>query len=300
MSLLGLLGDTTIEYAKREALRLCPEIAIVGSDKNLAFLAEIDRLKKENSDILKSQDWPVKVAQSILWARPNECSLRGEYEKLGIGIKDQGRRGACTIFATLGVIEFHLAKRNQRVCLSEQFASWAANQASGEKGKRGYYTGKDTIEGIRKYGICTDELMPYRSNTVGRPTREALIDASTRKNVGVTLFKEYDKSDGFSDDVLNSICGSIVEGSPVTVLAAWSRSARLNESSVILDKGVSSSSDGHVIVIVGYSRDKKAPGGGFFTFRQSWGLDYGDKGYAKITFDYVKSHGREAYAVKLY
>jgi C1A family cysteine protease len=271
MSLLGLLGDTTIEYAKREALRLCPEIAIVGSDKNLAFLAEVDRLKKENSDILKSQDWPVKVAQSILWARPSECSLRGEYEKLGIGIKDQGRRGSCTIFGTLGVIEFHLAKRNQSICLSEQFASWAANQVSGEKGKRGSYTIKDTIEGIRKYGICTDELMPYRSNTVGRPTREALIDASTRKNVGVTWFKEYHKNDGFSDEVINSICGSIVEGAPVTVSAAWPYTARLNENLVILDKGVSSASDGHIIVIVGYSRDRRAPGGGFFTFRHDKG-----------------------------
>ncbi len=54
------------------------------------------------------------------------------------------------------------------------------------------------------------------------------------------------------------------------------------------------------MVLVGYELDKKCSGGGFFTFRQSWGTDYGDKGYARIKFDFIRQYGKEAFAIRLF
>ena len=39
---------------------------------------------------------------------------------------------------------------------------------------------------------------------------------------------------------------------------------------------------GHAIVIVGYDEEKR-----LFTFRNSWGEDWGDKGYGYLPYDYV-------------
>ena len=98
-------------------------------------------------------------------------SLRTEHGKLGLDICDQGRRVSCTIFATLGVIEFHFARRGAMVELSEQYAAWAAGKASGHSKKEGY-SDRELIAGIKKFGICREDLMPYNERTVGNPSKE--------------------------------------------------------------------------------------------------------------------------------
>jgi len=93
-------------------------------------------------------------------------SLRPEYERLGLDIRNQGRRGTCTIFATLGVIEFHYARRGERVELSEQFAAWAA-----KKGKFEGFSNAELIEGIKVHGVCREDLMPYSQSAAKLPRR---------------------------------------------------------------------------------------------------------------------------------
>jgi C1A family cysteine protease len=49
----------------------------------------------------------------------------------------------------------------------------------------------------------------------------------------------------------------------------------------------------HSVAIVGYERDGSAPGGGWFIVRNSWGTDWGDEGYCKVSYkttaDYASS-----------
>ena len=77
---------------------------------------------------------------SIVDMAEEKVSLVPLYEKLGLEIKNQGHRGSCEIFAMLDVLEFHLAKRGQKINVSEQFAMWAANKASHkyESGAHGF------------------------------------------------------------------------------------------------------------------------------------------------------------------
>ncbi len=50
----------------------------------------------------------------------------------------------------------------------------------------------------------------------------------------------------------------------------------------------------HGVLITGYEDDSSAPGGGWFTFRNSWGEQWGRKGYGRASYAYVTLFCREA------
>ncbi len=56
---------------------------------------------------------------------------------------------------------------------------------------------------------------------------------------------------------------------------------------------------GHGVIILGYKLDDTVPGGGYFVVRNSWGTTFADDGHVKITFDFAKKHGIDAYRVTL-
>jgi C1A family cysteine protease len=234
--------------------------------------------------------------------KSRKWSLRPEYEKLGLDIRDQGRRGSCTIFATLGVIEFHYARRGTKVELSEQYAAWAAGKVNGSRKKDGY-SDREIIAGIKKFGICREDLMPYNDRMVGNPSKEAKADADTRRSISVTWFQSYGesvKNRGFTDQTIKAICGALADGDPVTVALKWPSFVKLDSSATMGTKNNPSPGEGHMVVLVGYDIDAAQPGGGRCQIRNSWGEDWGENGYAWLTFDYLKKNGDEAYAVKAF
>lgn len=236
-------------------------------------------------------------------ALPDRFSLRPIYEELGLGIKNQGRRGSCTIFGTLGVIEFHYALRGQSVRLSEQFAGWAAADAQGSKSKLEGYSSQQLIRGIKKHGICTEELMPYDARRMGRPSKEALADAETRRSISETIFQRYRENrrrDGFTEQTLRAICWSLYEKHPVTAAVAWPNRVEYDPEGNIIWKSRSAPPSGHMVVFVGYEIDESLPGGGRMEIRNSWGEDWGVDGHAYIDFEYLTKFGKEAFAIKAF
>jgi len=235
--------------------------------------------------------------------KPDCFSLRPDYQRLGLDVKHQGRRGSCTIFGTLGVIEFHYARRGQNLRLSEQFAGWAAAKASGNSQKLESYSSRALIQGIKAHGVCTEDLMPYDARRTGRPSPEALADAATRRSISETIFQRYRENrreKGFTEQTLNAICWSIYEGHPVTAAVGWPDTVRLDEGGNIEWKRRTPPPSGHMVVFVGYEIDDRWPGGGRMEIRNSWGENWGLDGYAYVDFDYLKKYGKEAFAIKAF
>ena len=50
----------------------------------------------------------------------------------------------------------------------------------------------------------------------------------------------------------------------------------------------------HEMLVVGYEDDETAPGGGWFTVRNSWGADWGKDGYGRVPYAYVECFCVEA------
>jgi hypothetical protein len=228
-------------------------------------------------------------------------SLRPEYQSLGINIRNQSGRRSCVIFGILGCLDFYSAKSGGPTELSEQFAGWADRQITHQwTGANQTYSSEAVIQGLRKYGICSAELMPKEYTDPGVPSQAALDDAKKRTDLTMTPIHQWDpRSIGFNDQEIAAICESISEKQPVVCAVNWVQKGwfRFAEGYVIDPGGVPMSEGGHIVVAVGFEKSPKWEGGGRLEFRNSWGDHWGDSGYAWFSFAYLKKYGREAFSV---
>jgi len=201
--------------------------------------------------------------------------LRGSFTS----IKSQGPVGACASFAFTSVYEYILNKNGKLVesDLSERYLYYYTRKRMGsiesDIGSNMYDAGK----ALEENGLCSEQLWPYSNDFaehVIQPSAEADVDGQTRKVAetrNVTI-QEHD------------IKSALAEGYPVIV------SLHLHESfnSVGTDGFVSIPDESdpvvgwHAMVIVGYSDKDKV-----FIVRNSWGTDFGDKGYCYIPYAYI-------------
>jgi hypothetical protein len=236
---------------------------------------------------------------------PPKVDLRPEFQKLKLEVHQQGKRGACQVFAMVGVMEYQLARRGKRLDLSEQFIMWAANEAHGVKQTEGFNPDL-LIDGLKRHGICEESLMPYvpRNEAIKKPSAKALEDAKARTSCQILSIKHWSSDIGFGKKDFELITKRLDKGVPVTATFCWP-SGLYDEQIVdaqhfIIDRSIDGKSkDGHGVILVGYGLDEKFAGGGYFIVRNSWGPKFADRGYAKITFKFAKKYGIDAYVVSI-
>jgi hypothetical protein len=56
----------------------------------------------------------------------------------------------------------------------------------------------------------------------------------------------------------------------------------------------------HSVAIVGYERNAASPGGGYFIIRNSWGPDWGDNGYCRVSYDTTFKYAHAAHVATPY
>lgn len=204
-------------------------------------------------------------------------------------IKNQGQQGSCLSFTLTSVFEYVMRVNNQEECdLSEAFLYYNA-RLEDEHGNVNEDHGSKfvpSLESLRKYGIALEKAWPYNDSVYDlAPSQDAYDDAAGRKLVkamnversvdaiksavsdgypvacSFTLFESFSTSDGYvpmpTDDDIASLENAGEDKS------TWRHSR-------------------HAMVIVGYS-DKLQR----FLVRNSWGDDWGDKGYCYIPYSYI-------------
>ncbi|GEM_PF-3368664 len=258
----------------------------------LAYLLALDlqAATERNAADSSADAAPAPPAASL----PASFSLRPEYKRLGLDVGDQGRRGSCLIFGVINPLEFHLARRGNKVKLSERFTSWAANTVRGKTGGSEGYTPADVLNSIKMYGYTTEHMFgaEYRDKgNVGRPDKDALADAATRRNVQVAFF-------GLSSLTaadLQAMCAAITSSNPVTLCLQWPQAIKFGNRKLI--RPWKKADGGHAIIAVGYELDKDKPGGGMFEVRNSWGDNWGSDGYAYLSFELLQQNHQCAFMI---
>ena len=230
--------------------------------------------------------------------------LRPQFAARGLSVPSQGERGACQVFALLGVIEYQLSSPGHPKKLSEQYLMWAANEVRGVDWIVGYFP-EWLIKGLRTYGVCDEALMPYvsKNEPIGPPSTKAKTNAAGRKRCRVQKIKYWKTNVGFNPDQIRKIQEFLDLGKPVTATFQWAFGTPDKETYdsdyFYIDRNIRTDVGGHGVIIVGYKLDDAIPGGGYFIIRNSWGVAFADKGYVKITYDFAKKHGIDAYRVVL-
>jgi Papain family cysteine protease len=237
--------------------------------------------------------------------RTSSVDLRPKFAEYGLGPRQQGKRGACQVFAFVGVLEYELARAGTPAELSEQYLMWAANESNGLTRTEGFNPDY-LIKGLQKHGIADEQFMPYvdRNEPLGTPTADASANARRRLGAELTSIKHWSSPIGFTDDHLSRLRDQLDGDQPVTVTFCWpfgvSDRDMVTAEHFMIDKGIDGSSkDGHGVILVGYGLDASVPGGGYFWFRNSWGTGFAAGGYGKIDFKMAKKYGTDAYFVTL-
>jgi hypothetical protein len=244
-----------------------------------------------------------------------EVDLRPTIEKFGLTVRDQGRRGTCSVFATAFLIEYHAARTQKLngLDLSEEYLNWAKNQANKSDVDGGKFT--DIIRGYQEFGMIPLSDMPNEATFAPKhpvtPQKSLIAAGKKFSRFRFKFIKEWDNQKGMSDKELAATKAALSSGRPVATGIWWlarfetvvvdqvplvkeyPRSANRNS-----DASKNPMFDGHSIDLVGFHEGKQFPGGGYFIFRNSFGPRFGHDGYGFLSFDYMRNYSNDAIVIQ--
>lgn len=192
-------------------------------------------------------------------------------------IRDQGSQGSCASFAIASVIEAVKKDGNR---YSPAFLYWNARQAGNATSKDCGATLNQVIRGATVNGDCLEEKMPYNQKVFNvKPSDEAYANALDCK----VLEAKSVRID------LSHIKSALSEGFPVIISAEIFDSfsdtlagfIQFPKEEEVMGGGRKDGHGRHALVLCGYSDNERV-----FIARNSWGTDFGDKGYCYIPYSY--------------
>lgn len=231
--------------------------------------------------------------------------LRPQIEQYGLGIRSQGGRGTCSVFALTFAQEFATAKKGgaKNLDFSEEYLNFLGDIAAEAKSDGGFYS--DLNDGYAMYGSAPEIALPYKPSynpNLVVPT-DLLGEGAKQIKFSADFIKEWDPNRGANEAELQKVLSTLDKGYPVAVGLLWPKQEKWKTQEIggvdmmaVIPK--SDTFDGHSVVIVGSAKGKEYPGGGFFIFRNSWGAGWGDKGYGYMSFEYVKQFANDLMSYK--
>lgn len=216
--------------------------------------------------------------------------LRGNFSS----IKNQGQQGSCVAFTLTSIFEYMMKVSKQEDCdLSEAFLYYNArniddtgdvstNEDSGSRYK-------PALDSLVKYGIALEKKWPYHEEVyTQRPTEEAYEDAAKRKlrkALSVKLNSDAIKSalsDGYPVAGSFSLYPSFFEAGAYIPVPTQEEIQQTKDNANNPEQQIKHGQ--HAMVIVGFSDQLN-----MFLVRNSWGEEWGEKGYCYIPYAYVNN-----------
>ena len=192
-------------------------------------------------------------------------------------VEDQGQLGSCTANALVGNLEFLYLKVSKPVTdLSRLFIYYNERAMEGSINEDAGAAIRDGVKSLVNLGVCTEKKWPYIiSKFTAKPPvacyREAakLQVVSYHRIITLTQMKQC-LAEGFP-----FVFGfSVYEGFETAMVA---KTGKLN-----LPAPGEKNLGGHAVCAVGYDDATKR-----FLVRNSWGADWGLKGYFTMPYDYA-------------
>jgi C1A family cysteine protease len=212
---------------------------------------------------------PQKITSNLLYAAvmraPAPLPAKVDLRKLCSVVEDQGELGSCTANALVGALELLEMKAGTMpfADLSRLFVYYNERVIEGTVQSDSGAMLRDGIKALAKQGVCSETSWPYVKKAAGR-----IISSYHRLNT------------------VEEMRACLADGFPFvfgfTVYDAFD-SATVAKSGVLnLPRAKERPLGGHAVMAVGY--DDKA---GRFTVRNSWGPDWGKKGYFTMPYAYL-------------
>jgi C1A family cysteine protease len=280
----------TAVATKKAPSKKAPKRSVAKSDRNEAFICNVVPSARTETD-WRYEDSVNSGAITAVAALPRSVDLRAPWWT----INDQQRTGSCVGWATAdGVVRHHMVaagKIAERQMLSPRHV-WMASKETDQFTTRpetfieeSGTSLKAALDVARKHGVALESELPFAIDTTMYLGREQTFYASCAQrkvnyfNLGLDLqqWKRWLASTG------PILAAFSVDDGWYAATANGGKVDAFKQSSVV---------GGHAICVVGYRAD------GRFIVRNSWGVGFGDKGFAYVKPSYIQAaFFDEAYGV---
>ncbi len=224
------------------------------------------------------------VLFSTMFRVPRKFPAQVDLRKDCSAVEAQGTLGSCTAQALVGALEFlqlrELKSKSKTrfrdlsrlfVYYNERFAMGTVREDSGAMLRTG-------IKTLKAQGVCREKLWPYKiSRFANKPTETCYTEALDHQ---VTAYQRL-KS-------LKEMKACLAMGLPFvfgfSVYEHVMSDAVTKTGKIRLPKQTERMLGGHAIMAVGYRERSKV-----LLFRNSWGKEWGQKGYGELPFAYLES-----------
>jgi C1A family cysteine protease len=194
-------------------------------------------------------------------------------------VEDQGALGSCTANALVGNLEFLENKAGKPVTdLSRLFVYYNERVIEGTVSEDAGAMIRDGVKTLVKWGVCDEKKWPYRINrfTV-KPTA-----ACYRQGLAHQVIS-YHRVVG-----LHQMRQCLAEGYPFvfgfSVYESFESNAVARTGKLNLPKRSEKMLGGHAVMAAGYNDATKR-----LLVRNSWGADWGMRGYFTMPYDYASN-----------
>lgn len=198
-------------------------------------------------------------------------------------IEDQGNLGSCTAQAVIGLVEY-LQKRTKNEYLdgSRRFLYKVTRKLYGLQGDTGAYI-RGTIKALKLFGVCPESYWPYETDRFDdEPPAFCYVFA---QNYQAIHYFRIDTSG--PEKLLLDLKNALAKGLPscfgFTVYSSIQQREVQETGNIPFPQSGDKVIGGHAVMAVGYDEKNKT-----LLIRNSWGQDWGDKGYGTLPYAYIQ------------
>lgn len=201
-------------------------------------------------------------------------------------VEDQKSLGSCTANAVIGLVEYLIKSSTgipedySRIFLYKVTRNLMGDQGIGDSGA---YI-RDTIKAMTLFGVVPEKWWPYNIEDFDIEPDAFIYNMA--QNFQAMDYLRLDEHPAHDWELnLHNIKSSIADGLPVAFGFWVPDLSRLTKTNPFLPavNDIDYFDGGHAVLAVGYDEEKQA-----FKFRNSWGADWGDDGYAWMPYEYLE------------
>lgn len=224
-------------------------------------------------DLPDRRDFSFYPAPSLTEKLPAKVDLRPNFD---FPIYNQGQLGSCTANAIGAAVQYEMHKQGQKDWTpSRLFIYFNERLIEGNPWSDSGAQIRDGMKVVNQLGYPPEEVWPYAVNQFA--VRPSLSVYTRAHNTRVTQYLRVYQDVGILKSCLAS--GFPFVGG-ITVYSSFPQTG--NWGVVPMPGPDDSVEGGHALIFVGYDDGPKT-----FTFRNSWGPDWGNGGYGTIPYDYL-------------
>lgn len=228
--------------------------------------------------------------------KPEQLSGWVDMRHLVYEIEDQGDIGSCVANGICSQCELIGKQNGVKDDLSRMFLYSATKAYSGRLGQEGLYL-RNAYKVARRYGMPLESSYPYDLGLDNIDPPSDIYEAASHRKVDKFEVVVSPRNKDY-DLAVHNIKSALEEGIVVGIGMPITKSlfdfqGPFSQHEYDLEGPDVPNIGGHFMVIVGYDDM-----GNYFIVQNSWGEDWGNKGYGALPFDIVKEFFFEAYAIR--